>query len=457
LSFFCPLLSEGPESYVKGSSFLITKSANCEIRRKEGCSMAILLKNVQIVDVVNLEIFRGWLLTEGNKIREVGRGDCSFSLEKCCDKVIDAQGLFCSPGLVDIQVNGAMGTDFSVSPGWLSNAGAIWQLVKNGVVSILPTIVTSSVKGTQGAIEKIIQARQYYPVLKKLILGIHLEGPYISTEPGPRGAHNIEHIRQSDMFEYEAWRKIVGPDFLLIITLAPELVASESFMAGVRVRDERDGSRTIFLYGHSNATAQDVKNTERFASGATHLLNAWYKMLDKKDLKYPGQVVCNKELWASFIPCPHHFPDPNTLKMLIRAKGIEKSILVTDAMAATGMPDGLYCLGDQQVLVQDGAARLLKKGQDDKEEKRLAGSILLMNQAVANAVNIFGFSLAEAIRMASFNPAQLLGLEKETGSLEPGKKANLILFGWKGEEEKKKSVVYKTMFEGEMVYQNPRF
>ncbi len=409
---------------------------------------AILIYNVWIVDPLNSEVdefegYLGWILIVGDRIRERGRGRPGFALERCCDSVIDGKGRHVSSPFTDIQWNGSFGIDITKSPGAANNAWAIRKLFERGLGYILPTIITSSPEEIKEALRNIVKARKIKP-FDKVILGIHIEGPYISKEDTATGCHPIQHIRLPDIKEYKEWREIVG-NLPLIITLAPEVPGARQFMEEVRKIDKENGWKTIFMVGHSDAEASDIEEVADLLDGVTHILSACRRLLDKKDLKYIGRVVVNKKLWISFISCKEHFPDFTTLWIFLSAHGIERSILVTDASPVTGCEDGIYpnAFAGQTIQVIGGAARV--PGTD-----RLAGSTLTMDKALTNAMNIFGFSLVQAIRMVTLNPAQLLGLEQEIGTLEPGKKASLMLFDL---DDEQKLTVHLTMVEGEIVYQ----
>jgi len=411
-----------------------------------------LVKNVRFVDVAALKVLDNlYILIQGDTIQRIGTmHEMCPGLEQLCDEVIDGQGIYLAPAFIDIQNNGVFGNDYSNSRGAIYNAEAIFRLRQSGLGYIVPTIITSPSERTLDSIRKILEARKM-PLLSWMIIAIHLEGPYICSENGPRGCHPKEHIRRTDVYEYREWRKIVGPDFPLLITLAPEIEGTEQFMAGVKEWDRITGIKegmTIFCIGHSGASAREVRNVVRFLSSGTHPWNACGSTLNKKNLGWPAEVICDPDLWASFIPCTEHFKDINLLKVSIRAKGVEKSILVTDSTPATGLPDGVYqnSFAGQTIEIKKGSARV-------PGSERLAGSTLFMDRAVSNAVRIFGFSLPEAIRMVTLNPAQFLGLDKEIGSLEAGKKASLILFSFADQN----LVVRLTMLEGERVYRNPLF
>jgi len=415
-----------------------------------------LIKNIQFVDVAALKTFNNfYILIQGDRIQKIGTmTELCPCLEQLCEEVIDGQGLHLAPAFIDIQNNGVFGNDFSNSKGVIHNAEAIIRLRQSGLGYIGPTIITSSRQRTLDSIKKVLKAREMSP-LDKMIVEIHLEGPYISSQDGPRGCHNFSDIRQPDVYEYLEWRKLVGelvgPDFPLIITLAPEIKGAESFMAGVKEWDRRNGIKermTIFCIGHSGAGAREFRNAVRFLSSGTHVWNAYGATLNKGNLGWPAEIICNPDLWASFIPCDEHFKDINLLKMSIRAKGVEKTVLVTDSTPATGLPDDVYpdSFAGQTIEINRGSARV-------PGTERLAGSTLFMDRAVSNAVKVFGFSLPEAVRMTTLNPAQFLGLDKEIGSLGVGKKASLVLFSFVNQTV----VVRLTMLEGEVVYRYPVF
>lgn len=405
-----------------------------------------LIKNVWIVNGLGEKKFLGFIVIEGDKILVVGKGNNWKLWEKSCDEVIDGDGLCVSPAYIDTHSHGSLDIDYSTSNGGAHNALAIFQLLSTGLGDIVPTIMTSSVDGTIEALRKNIKAMQISSLGPK-IRAIHLEGPCISKDPAALGAQNPNHVRLVAMDEYKKWREIVGPDVILIITIAPEVPGAANFM---RLAKQMDSDKVIFLVGHSLATIQDIQCVADLIVGGTHILNAYRRYIDKKDGEWVCEITANPKFWATWIPCIYHFPDQNILTIFMRASGAEKSILITDATKAAGMPDGTYNLGDQEVIAEGGAVWMQTQNEQGNPVRRLAGSTLTMDRAVSNAVKHFGFSLAEAVRMATLNPAQFLGLDKEIGSLEVGKKANLVLFSFDYEQV----VVRLTMLEGKIVYRS---
>ena len=296
------------------------------------------------------------------------------------------------PGFFDLQVNGFAGVDFNdpaATPDAI--AGALDRMRATGVTRCLPTLITSPLDEFTASARAI--AITHHPS----IAGIHMEGPYISPEDGPRGAHRRAHIVDASVDDFKRRQDICG-GAIRLVTLAPEVpgaIDAVEFLvaSGVRV-----------AIGHTAATpAQIVDAVRAGATLATHLGNGCAQMLPR----HPNaiwELLAADEVQASLIVDGHHLP-PSTVKAMIRAKSPARTILVTDAIAAAGCPPGPFTLGEV-TCVLDENGRVSLPG-----TPYLAGSALTMDRAVQNAVRFAGVTLDEAAAMASTNPARFLGLE----------------------------------------------
>jgi N-acetylglucosamine-6-phosphate deacetylase len=246
------------------------------------------------------------------------------------------------------------------------------------------------------------------------IEGFHVEGPHLSSEDGPRGAHPLRWIRPPDLNEYRRWQEVTGGRIRLV-TLSPHWPESTEYIQTL----VRDGV-TVSI-GHTHAHSQQIR--EAVAAGATkstHLGNAAHAML-RKQSNYIWDQLAEDRLTAGFIADGIHL-ERAFLKAMLRAKGVERSILVTDASAPAGTKPGPYRLGEQDVeLTEDHRVVLL--GTD-----RLAGSALRMNEGVRNLMTLGELSLRDAVRLATVNPARLAGIEGRKNGLTVGERADLILF-----------------------------
>ena len=295
------------------------------------------------------------------------------------------------PGFVDLQVNGFAGVDFGdralTSEGVLHAVAAI---ERTGVTRFLPTLITSSLEAFSVCAKTIVR------VANPAIAGIHMEGPYISPEDGFRGAHPRSFVRAAEVDDFRR-RQDAARGRIRLVTLAPEAPGA------LRLIEHLVTSGVRVAIGHTAATG--VQITEAVKAGATlstHLGNGCASVLPR----HPNPIweqMGEDRLLASFIVDGHHLP-PATLKSMVRAKTLMRSILVTDAMAAAGMPPGRYTLGGQEVELS-AAGRVAAPGASN-----LAGSALRLDVAIGNTARFCGLSLEEVAPMASTRPAEYLGI-----------------------------------------------
>lgn len=295
------------------------------------------------------------------------------------------------PGFFDLQVNGFAGVDFgdpALAPDALLRAAE--AIGKTGVTRFLPTLITSSFE-TFSACARVI-ARTDAPA----IAGIHMEGPYISPEDGYRGAHARAFVRGADLDDFRR-RQDSASGRIRLLTVAPECpgvlpVIEHAVASGVRV-----------AIGHTGASGAQIADAVRAgATLSTHLGNGCPPLVPR----HPNVIweqLAEDRLLASFIVDGHHLP-PATVKAMVRAKTPLRSILVTDAIAAAGMPPGRYTLAGQEVELSP-AGRVAAPGAPN-----LAGSALRLDVAIGNTVRFTGLALEEVAPMASTRPAEYLGL-----------------------------------------------
>lgn len=324
------------------------------------------------------------------------------------------------PGFIDLQVNGAYGHDFTADASTIPAVAA--RLPETGVTSFLPTIVTSEFSAYPARLDEVRAAMQ--PGVGAQVLGAHLEGPYLN--PLRKGAHPPQHLRPITVEEVLRW---ADPAVVRIVTLAPELDGALDAIRGLRA------AGMVVSSGHSNATfEQALAGFQAGSNWGTHLYNAMSPLQHRE----PGLMGA---LLVSSTPCglivDGIHSHPGMVALAWKAKGASGITLVTDCMAAMGMPRGQYGLGDHTVIVDETSARLA--------DGTLAGSILSMDSAVRNMLAYSGCSLADAVSMATSTPARLLGLERK-GSLAPGCDADLVLLSPKNE-------VMLTLIGGQVVYQ----
>ena len=318
---------------------------------------------------------------------------------------VDLSGLLVMPGFIDIHVHGGNGSDVMDTTYEAINAISLYK-IQEGVTSFCPTTVTARTNKTYAAIEAVNEAVSR-GVGGARILGMFLEGPYIN--PKFKGAHPEEYIRDISMDEInELLDK--GRGNINSIAIAPEMPNA------VDVIKELSGDIKVRL-GHSAAAYEEtIIGIKAGGSIAIHTYNA----MSPFSHRIPGMigaVLENDEIYNEII-CDFIHTHPATVKLLYKAKGPDKTIIITDCIQAGGMPDGNYELGELTVVVKDGIART--------ETGALAGSTLTMLNAVRNMHQKLGIPLAEAVKMATATPAKAMGVFDRTGDIAEGKLADII-------------------------------
>lgn len=291
----------------------------------------------------------------------------------------------------------------------------------NGVGHYLPTTVTAPIDKTLAALDGIAQAIEApHDSRSARPIGIHLEGPFISHVK--RGVHPPPYILAPDIAIFDRFQQ-AARGHIRLITIAPEVPGALDLIRhctaqGVRVS-----------IGHSNALASETRAAiAAGASSATHTYNAM-RPLDHREPGVLGEVLDSDALFAEII-CDGIHVAPELIRLWLKAKGPERAILVTDSMSAAGMPDGDYSLGTFPVKVTAGRALAADDLAHGKET--LAGSVLTLGSAVENVQRFTGAPLEVAARLASRNPAALLGLEASASVIAPGQPANFNVFDASG-------------------------
>jgi N-acetylglucosamine-6-phosphate deacetylase len=330
------------------------------------------------------------------------------------EPVSDSGGLYLAPGFIDLQVNGFLGVDFN-DPKCTQEqiARSIRGLFSTGVTRFYPTVITGSPAGMLDALRNLRCAKEKLREGAAMD-GFHVEGPHISPDDGPRGAHPRRWVRPPDLDEFHRWQEATGNQ-IRIVTLAPDWPQSLRYIEAITAEG------VVASIGHTNATAQQL--TDAVSAGAslsTHLGNGAHAVM-RRHPNYLWEQLAEDRLMADFIVDGIHLP-PSFLKVALRAKTVARSVLVTDAAAPAGCPPGRYYLGEQAVdLTADN--RVMLVGQE-----RLAGSALRMDRGVENLMRIAGLSLAEAVSMATTNAARAGRVPGRTAGLVPGDRADIVVF-----------------------------
>ena len=330
-------------------------------------------------------------------------------------QTLGGEDFWVAPGLMDIQVNGYQGHDFCSEEVTVEDVVSVAQeLSQAGVTAFCPTLITGSSGAIESGLRAVALARERNRLARERILGIHLEGPYISPVDGPRGAHPLEHVRAPDWEEFARFQEAAGGRIRLV-TLAPELPNALEFITRAR------NGGIIVAIGHHNASREQIDAA--VSSGAvlsTHLGNGAHSQLPRHP-NYIWDQLANDALMASIIVDGHHLP-PAVVKSFYRAKGPDRLILISDAVWVSGLPPGTYqSMGSDIEVMEDGRVRL-------SSTPYLAGSTLRLCEAIPNVMRFAGAPFSDAIRMATENPARLLGVDQHRGSLRVGARADLALF-----------------------------
>jgi N-acetylglucosamine-6-phosphate deacetylase len=334
-----------------------------------------------------------------------------------CHIVDFGEGIL-APGFIDIHIHGGAGHDVMEA-----GAGALPPLetflARHGVSSYFPTTVTAPLEATLAALERLAEAIEAAEKdgepggARAHPLGIHLEGPFISHVR--RGVHPPENLLTPSLAAFDRfWEAASGR--LRVMTIAPELPGAMEVIA------EASRRGVCVSLGHSDANLEVARAAVGAgARHATHTFNAM-RPLDHRDPGILGEVLSDGRLSADVIADGIHL-DPAVVELFIKAKGPEGSVLITDATAATGMPEGRYRLGSLEVEVKDG--KCLAGG-------KLAGSVLTMDRAVRNVMEFARWDLKKALRLATLNPSRVAALTGR-GEVKPGARADLVVLSPTGE------------------------
>lgn len=360
----------------------------------------------------------------------------------CRDGSADAIGgddVWIAPAIFDVQVNGIGGINYKAknltvekiveTTAWMHKTGTgLW----------CPTVTTSSAEDAIRGLTRLARACEESKVARASFAGFHVEGPYIASEDGPRGAHPLKHVRDPDWDEFQRYQEAAGGR-IAIFTLAPEREGALAFIEKVAA------TGVIVSIGHSGARPERIRDA--VAAGAkmsTHLGNGAHAELPRHP-NYIWEQLAADALWAGIIPDGFHLP-PAVLKSFYRAKGKDRICLVSDVASIAGLPPGIY--GSESGL---GKSELHANGKISLAgTPYLAGAGLLLDSGIPNAVRHTDASLADAIAMTSINPARLLGIDDRVGSIAVGKEASLSLFRWRAGQAKLDIVA--TVVRGQVVY-----
>jgi N-acetylglucosamine-6-phosphate deacetylase len=319
-----------------------------------------------------------------------------------------------APGLVDLQINGFGGIEFNDSELTVEKVRSVaLSQDRFGVTAFLATLTTDAHGVLRHGLATIAEAMEALPEVAARIPGIHLEGPFICPDDGPRGAHPKRHVRPPDWDEFQRLQEVANSRIKLT-TLSPEYEGSVDFIR------RAVSTGVVVAIGHTKATTDQIKAAvDVGASMSTHLGNGAHPQI-RRHPNYIWDQLAEDRLIASLIVDGHHLP-PAVVKSMVRAKTPNRIVLVSDITSMGGMPAGRYKTGLGELEVLPGG-KLVPAGQPDI----LAGASLSIDVCVANIMRFAGIDLATAIEMASLRPAKIIGLDHS--GLAVGALANLFVF-----------------------------
>jgi N-acetylglucosamine-6-phosphate deacetylase len=346
-----------------------------------------------------------WVVIEGGSVIQYA------------DPLLSTAGLtdvWVAPAFIDLQVNGFAGVDYNspVAP-HEDIARSVRAMFTTGVTRFFPTVITGAPEDMLGALRNLARARESLAE-GAAMEAFHVEGPHISPEDGPRGAHPKQWVRPPDLDEFHRWQD-AARGHVRLVTLAPEWPGAPAYIESLV------SEGTAVSIGHTRATRDQIRDA--VSAGAvlsTHLGNGADATLPRHP-NYIWEQLAEDRLAASFIVDGLHLSD-SFLRVAVRAKGTDRSLLITDAVMPAMCDPGEYRLGAVEVERKADGRVVLRGG------TRLAGSSLRMDEAVGNVMRMAGVSLTEAIAMATVNPARIARISGRRRGLNPGERFDVVLF-----------------------------
>lgn len=379
----------------------------------------------------------GRLVETGNTVRLTIAGASISGMEP----IETRTETWIAPGFIDIQVNGYAGFDINATDTTPQTViDAVRALWRRGVTAICPTVVTQAAAAMCRSLAAIAAACDADPRIAHSIPCIHVEGPFISPEDGPRGAHPLPHVRPPCIAEYQRWQEASGGR-IGIVTLAPEYPDAPAFIRAI-------ANDVVVAIGHTAANPAQIRAAvDAGAQLSTHLGNGAHARIARHP-NYIWEQLAEDRLTASLICDGHHLP-PAVIKAMVRAKGIERTILISDAVAVADLSPGVYetAVGGQVELLPSGRLNLLGT-------PYLAGSASSLPEGIANVARCAGVTLADAVRFATANPARLLRLDgpRGRGAVRVGAIADLTLFHYDPDRAGDAVRIATTIVGGDIVY-----
>jgi N-acetylglucosamine-6-phosphate deacetylase len=401
-----------------------------------------VLINGKIITPIRI-INEGIVVIEAGVIKDIGPADLVHPPDNA--RVIDVKGDYITPGFIDLHLHGAWGGDVMAAS--VADLGKMARgLVKNGVTSFLPSSCTGSMETLVAVIESVGTAMKEELSGAK-ILGVHLEGPYFSLEQ--KGAQNPRFLLNPQPEDYLPL--LDKYPYIIRVSAAPELPGA------LELGQELKRRKIVASIAHSDAIYQEVLLA--LENGYTHVTHMFSGMsgLRRMDAYRVAGVIESTllldELTTEIIADGHHLP-PSLMRLVLKAKGLDKVCLVTDSMMAAGLGPGKFNLGGLDVIVEADIPHVFEiPTQEHNYVAKLlsrdsfASSVSTMDQLVRNMVDLVGLNVQDAVKMATANPARMQGLDTEIGILAKGMKADIVVFD-------SRIGIKLTIINGEVVYQN---
>jgi len=415
----------------------------------------ILIYNGIVISETHL-IDNGYVYSENGKIASIGKNGQTPSSQNSSGKVpsgenlpnieadvkIDAHGNFISPGFIDIHTHGIMNLDFMES-GEDKILEGLKKYTEYGVTGVLGTTLSYPLDKIINQL-RIFRKVQQYSGWGRVLLGAHVEGPWLA--PQCRGGHALEYLKIPEKEDVE---KLLGDsgDVIKTVTFAPELPNS------VWLAERLSLEGIVSIIGHTAATFEQAEKV--ILAGARHVTHMYDAIMGYREnpeealVMTPGvetAILLNDQVSIELIGCPIHVPEP-FFRFINKVKPDDKKILVTDSLVGTGMENGsvLTYKDGRKVYVSEGVLRMMDE--DPELNGNLTGSAVTMNIALRRLKEFAKITIPEAVKWATINPAKLLGVNSKTGSIKVGKEANLVIFdeGFN---------IKTTILEGSVVYNN---
>jgi N-acetylglucosamine-6-phosphate deacetylase len=325
---------------------------------------------------------------------------------------VDLRADYVAPAFFDLQINGCNGHSFSSERLTGADVRHVVDVCRrHGIGGLCPTLVTNSFAALRHGLATLRQAWETDATVAAAVPGVHLEGPYISPEDGPRGAHPRRHVRPPDWDEFQRLQD-AADGRVRLVTLAPEHEGALPFI------ERLTAAGVVVALGHTMASGERIRDAIRAGARlSTHLGNGSHAVLPRHD-NYIWEQLAADELWASIICDGHHLP-PSVVRCIVRVKTPARTVLTCDASSLAGLPPGRYREWDQEFEVLPGD-KVVVPG-----TAYLAGSGTFTDRCVGNVLRFAGVRLGDAVDMAGARPRELLGLPPRR--LQVGEPAELVL------------------------------